>query len=210
MDSDALEVERKFVYSPETEARLLSLGASLTARLVFRDTYYDTSEHCLTLQDHWLRQREQGWELKLPLALSGGHCDSSTQYREVTMESAIVEQVCQALGEVPEQYPSCVDDLLVLLGLDAFATFVTDRRSYVLPGGHVHVDLDEADFGFAVGEVEVVVRSSDKVEEALEMVNQLCAELGVTDARRIPGKVATYLQQYRPAHYQKLKEAGVM
>ncbi|XP_069094275.1 thiamine-triphosphatase isoform X1 [Pleurodeles waltl] len=210
MGSEALEVERKFVFGPETEAQLLALGASLTRRHVFRDTYYDTACHALTLQDHWLRQREEGWELKRPVSLTGGHGGSATQYCEVTEHAAIVSHLCQALGVAPMISPSSMDELLGLLGLEAFATYVTDRRSYALPSGQVHVDLDEADFDFAIGEVEVVVDAADRVEEALKKVNQLCTKLGVTDSRRVPGKMSAYLQRFRPAHYQRLLEAGVL
>lgn len=205
-----MEVERKFVFGPETEAQLLELGASLTRRLVFRDTYYDTAGYALTLQDHWLRQREEGWELKRPVALTGGHGGPATQYCEVTEHVAIASHLCQALGIAPMMNPSSMEELLGLLGLEAFATYVTDRRSYALPSGQVHVDLDEADFDFSVGEVEVVVDSADRVEEALKKVNRLCTELGVTGSHRVPGKMSTYLQRFRPAHHQRLLEAGVL
>ncbi|KAF6133311.1 thiamine triphosphatase [Phyllostomus discolor] len=93
MAQGLIEVERKFIPGPETEKRLQELGGTLEHRVTFRDNYYDTPELSLMRADHWLRQRENsGWELKCPgpAGVSGPH----TEYRELTVESAIVAQLC--------------------------------------------------------------------------------------------------------------------
>ena len=59
-----IEVERKFLLTQDTRDRLSSLGGILTARKHLHDTYYDTGEHLLVQQDHWLRKRNGHWELK--------------------------------------------------------------------------------------------------------------------------------------------------
>jgi len=38
---------------------------------VLVDKYYDTHEHDLIKEDHWLRQRNGDWELKYPVGLDG-------------------------------------------------------------------------------------------------------------------------------------------
>jgi hypothetical protein len=48
-----------------------------------------------------------------------------------------------------------MDSLRNELDLDVFATFSTTRQTYHLP--NCTVDLDIADFGFEVGEIEVMV-----------------------------------------------------
>nr|XP_033802174.1 thiamine-triphosphatase [Geotrypetes seraphini]XP_033802175.1 thiamine-triphosphatase [Geotrypetes seraphini] len=205
-----LEVERKFIYSSDVEDMLQTLGATLQGRLLFRDTYYDTVDLHLTLNDHWLRDRQGSWELKLPFSLHGGDKSSNpvTQYQELTREKEIIAAVGEVLGCTP--LSEGMEALVAELRLQAFASYVTDRKSYEVPREGLHVDLDEADFGFAVGEVEKVVSTAEEVPEALERINHFCSQLGVTSVKKVPGKMTTYLHQYRPEHYQKLKEAHVL
>ena len=67
-----IEVERKFLITPETRDRISSLGGSLLARKHLHDTYYDTVDHRMVQQDHWLRKRGERWELKYRHRLYGG------------------------------------------------------------------------------------------------------------------------------------------
>ena len=67
-----IEVERKFLITPETRDRISSLGGSLLARKHLHDTYYDTVDHRMVHQDHWLRKRGERWELKYRHRLHGG------------------------------------------------------------------------------------------------------------------------------------------
>ncbi|XP_030065484.1 thiamine-triphosphatase [Microcaecilia unicolor] len=205
-----LEVERKFTYKSDVEDVLQALGATLQGQLLFRDTYYDTMDLRLTLCDHWLRNRQGSWEFKLPFSPheSGRSSNPVTQYQELTQKKEIIAAVGELLGCTP--LSEGMEALVAELGLQAFASYVTDRRSYVVPREGLHVDLDEADFGFAVGEVEKVVATAEEVPEALERINHFCVQLGVTGVKKVPGKMTTYLRQYRPEHYQKLKEAHVL
>ncbi|XP_029437518.1 thiamine-triphosphatase [Rhinatrema bivittatum] len=205
-----LEVERKFTYGPEAEEMLQALGARLQGRLIFRDTYYDTADLRLTLRDHWLRNRQGSWELKLPFPLPAAAAAGSmaTRYRELAREEEIVAALEEALGCAP--LGGGLEARLAEMGLQAFASYVTDRKSYAVPGEGLRVDLDQADFGFAVGEVEQVVATTEEVPEALERINHFCVRLGVTGVKKVPGKMTTYLHQYRPQHYQKLIEAHVL
>uniref|UniRef100_A0A8C5PGZ2 Thiamine-triphosphatase n=1 Tax=Leptobrachium leishanense TaxID=445787 RepID=A0A8C5PGZ2_9ANUR len=171
-----IEVERKFVPGPTVEDQLHSLGAELKDETVFQDSYYDSLDNRLTLADIWLRKRADSWELKQPL-LRGAHGlnGASTQYQEVTCEAEILRRVSEELG-VP-----CPHNLDAL-GLNEFARFVTTRRKFLFPahngsGHNVAVDLDTTDFGFAVGEVEVLVQREDEVKRALQEVEDTCRKL---------------------------------
>ncbi|MXQ91950.1 hypothetical protein E5288_WYG019550 [Bos mutus] len=186
MAQGLIEVERKFVPGPSTEERLQELGGTLEHRVTFRDSYYDTPELSLMRADYWLRQREgSGWELKCPGAagVSGPH----TEYTELTAEPSIVVQL--------------------------LASFVTKRSAWklVLSGADgeerlLRVDLDTADFGYAVGEVEALVHKEAEVPAALEKIHHLSSLLGVLEQGRAPAKLIVYLQRFRPQDYQRLLE----
>lgn len=204
-----IEVERKFVPGPGVEKTLGKLGAELLGETTFRDSYYDSPNLCLTMNDMWLRRRGDSWELKHPPQRgTRGLNGASTQYMELTSEDDIICRVSEELG-VP--CPPNIESF----GLNIFASFVTRRRRFLLPvvdnsNTKVVVDLDEADFGFAVGEVEVLVKTQEEVENALKKVDEICRQLGVFRETPVQGKVSTFLQMNRADHYRKLLEAHVI
>ncbi|XP_058037232.1 thiamine-triphosphatase [Ahaetulla prasina] len=235
--SGAIEVEQKFLFGPSTIEKLAELGAILEGRVSFRDSYYDVADWCLTREDHWLREREgMGWELKCPpdvgvggsketpcVAETDNHpsapvlqpprdirsSHAATQYREVTCPQNIVTRLCGLLERVPGQnWTSCVNKAVKELGLEVFASFVTTRHKYRV--GDLHVDLDEADFGYAVGEVEAVVQRLEDVPEALEKIQKFCRQLGLEEKTAVPGKMSVYLHRFRPAQYKALTEVGIV
>lgn len=157
----------------------------------------------------------------------------ATTYQELTSPRAIVGRLCGVLGVAPVPGWDQVPGAVAGLGLQEFASFVTWRRSYRLGG--LRVDLDQADFGYTVAEVEAVVGAQQEVPAALEGVMQLQRALGEwrlghrggrrrdapTDrvfsplpgwdgATHVPGKMSVYLQRHRPRHYQELLRAGVL
>ncbi|KAB1278102.1 Thiamine-triphosphatase [Camelus dromedarius] len=211
MAQGLIEVERKFIPGPGTEERLQELGAVLEHRVTFRDSYYDTPELSLMRADHWLRQREgSGWEFKCPGAtsVSGPH----TEYMELTAEPAIVAQLCEVLG-AEVLGAGGVAATLGPLGLQEVASFVTKRSAWklVLSGADeeeppLRVDLDTADFGYAVGEVEALVHKEAEVPTALKKIHSLSSMLGVPAQETAPAKLIVYLQHFRPQDYQRLLE----
>ncbi|XP_044143895.1 thiamine-triphosphatase isoform X1 [Bufo gargarizans] len=204
-----IEVERKFVPGPDVEIKLCALGAKLLEEITFRDSYYDGPDLRLTLNDMWLRRRGDSWELKHPPQRGAkGLKGASTQYMELTSEDDIIRRVSEELG-VP--CPPNIESF----GLNEFASFVTRRRRFLLPlaensDSKVVVDLDEADFGFTVGEVEVLVKTQEEVENAFKKVEEICRLLGVFRETPVQGKVSTFLQMNRADLYRQLLEAHVL
>ncbi|XP_008065963.1 thiamine-triphosphatase isoform X1 [Carlito syrichta] len=208
-----IELERKFIPGPGIEERLQELGGTLEHQVTFRDTYYDNSELGLMRADYWLRQRENsGWELKCPGA--AGVLGPHTKYIELTAEPAIVAQLCEVLG-AEALGAGGVAAVLGSLGLQEVASFVTKRSAWklVLLGADqeeqpLRVDLDTADFGYAVGEVEVLVHEEAEVPAALEKIHRLSSMLGVPAQEKAPAKLIMYLQRFRPQDYQRLLEVN--
>ncbi|XP_036305221.1 thiamine-triphosphatase isoform X2 [Pipistrellus kuhlii] len=211
MAQGLIEVERKFVTGPETEGRLQELGGTLEHRVTFRDIYYDTPELNLMRTDYWLRQRENsGWELKIPgmAGVSGPH----NVYLELTAEPEIVAQLYKVLG-AEVLGAEGVAAVLGPLGLQEVASYVTNRSVWKLVLSRadqeelpLRVDLDTADFGYAVGEVEALVHKEAEVPAALEKINKLSSMLGVLAQESAPSKLIVYLQRFRPQDYQCLLE----
>ncbi|KAJ8374887.1 hypothetical protein SKAU_G00054670 [Synaphobranchus kaupii] len=100
------------------------------------------------------------------------------------------------------------------MNLAPFAEFTTERCSFSLDGdgeeGGIRVDLDEADFGYCVGEIEVLVPDGKEVQSALQKIKRTAQRLGLTGDQRVQGKMDVYLQRYCPEHYTKLLRAYVL
>lgn len=70
------------------------------------------------------------------------------------------------------------DSWLSDLHLVCFAEFTTARCSFTLEEEGVQVDLDQADFGYHVGEIEVLVSEGEDVQSALERIERTARKLG--------------------------------
>ncbi|XP_060079939.1 uncharacterized protein LOC132559342 [Ylistrum balloti] len=168
-----IEIERKFVVTGESVDKLKELGASLNVETTFTDKYYDDSKYSLTLQNCWLRQRNQAWELKVSRNVS---CKLATQYEEMTKETEIVKYLVQHFNVDGLSEDLSATDLVKIIGLEVFATFTTHRQSYSLP--ECTVDLDITDFGFQVGEIEVMVTHESRIPSALNTIEDMAKKLG--------------------------------
>ncbi|XP_016348802.1 thiamine-triphosphatase-like isoform X2 [Sinocyclocheilus anshuiensis] len=234
-----VEVERKFVCDAEIMWKLQDIGAKCIGQRQFRDQYFDSPDFILTLKDFWLRCREGLWELKCP-AVSGTTPDNDTEtvctrYREITSLPLIQSEVSRIIREhtaegsesnssqreqidkVAENEDTEIcsaDDTKWLndLNLVCFAEFKTERCSYTLEreAGAVRVDLDQADFGYCVGEIEVLVPEGGDMNAALQRITGTAVELGLSCEKKVKGKMDVYLQRYRPEHYAKLLSAHIL
>ncbi|XP_051738807.1 thiamine-triphosphatase [Ctenopharyngodon idella] len=233
-----VEVERKFVCNAEIMGKLQDIGAECIGQRQFQDQYFDSPDFILTLKDFWLRCREGLWELKCP-AVSRTIPNNETQtlctrYREITNFPLIQSEVSRIISEhaaegsesnssqreqidkVAENEDteiSSADDTkwLTDLNLICFAEFKTKRCSYMLEReGAVRVDLDQADFGYCVGEIEVLVPEGGDMNAALQRITSTAAELGLSCEKKVQGKMHVYLQKYRPDHYAKLLNAQIL
>ncbi|XP_026879749.1 thiamine-triphosphatase isoform X2 [Electrophorus electricus] len=208
----------------------LSFEAVCIGQCQFKDQYFDLEDFTLTLRDFWLRKREGHWELKCPASSltepeqrAEAMC---TNYREV-MDLAHIK--AEIMGII-ENCPGAVEDILDSsqmnqlnsdskeemwlkeLKLQCFAEYTTTRCSYVLDDGEegrVRVDLDQADFGYCVGEIEVLVSEGGNMQSAMQRIEMTAEKLGLA-GEKIQGKMHVFLQRYRPDHYAQLVCAHVL
>ena len=202
----AIEVEMKFTIPAGLEDNIRTHGGSLLHQKTFKDVYYDT--HCshLYLNDFWMRRRDETWELKCPPRGVHQPVKGSTQYAEFEVESEILHELQHILprdldlmksmneldlfnddSKLAQNWASIeeVNDTkwknltvgkLVEKYLVEIASFVTERKTYRLDD--CLVVLDQADFGYKLGEIEKVVYSQEEVPEARRGIDQLAEKLG--------------------------------
>ncbi|XP_029954944.1 thiamine-triphosphatase-like isoform X1 [Salarias fasciatus] len=213
----SVEVERKFLCNADTLKTLEEIGAVCVGQRQFHDEYFDTAEFHLTLRDMWLRKRKGCWELKCPTAKLDGSEEQRdaalcTRYKEITDLPEIHLRVREAVGdEDTETCPPLEDESwLRRWKLACFAEFTTVRRSFTLQEEGVQVDLDQADFGYHVGEIEVLVPEGGDVQRAMEKISRTAQQLGLSGDKRIEGKMTVYLKTNRPEHYARLLKEHIL
>ncbi|KAM9333479.1 thiamine-triphosphatase isoform 2-T2 [Pholidichthys leucotaenia] len=221
----SVEVERKFICNADTLKRLEEIGVSVSQRQ-FHDQYFDTPKFDLTLRDVWLRKRKGCWELKCPTMTSSGmkepreeHSEAAalcTHYIEITSLSEIHLRVKEVIKGTCDHRDTDIDLLqegeswLSELNLVCFAEFTTVRRSFILEEEGVRIDLDQADFGYDVGEIEVLIPQGGDVQSAQEKIRRTAQMLGLTGEQRVKGKMDVYLQRFHPEHYAKLLSGHIL
>ncbi|XP_045920492.1 thiamine-triphosphatase isoform X2 [Micropterus dolomieu] len=219
----SVEVERKFLCSADILKTLEEIGVCV-GQLQFRDQYFDTPKFDLTLRDVWLRKRKGRWELKCPATVNvtegtGGEQSKAqaalcTRYKEITNLPEIQLRVKEVIKDIcadRETNSSQEDESwLSKMNLVCFAEFTTVRRSFTLEEEGVQIDLDQADFGYHVGEIEVLVPEGGDVQSALEKIERTARKLGLTGDQRVEGKMTVYLKMNHPEHYAKLLSEHVL
>lgn len=219
------------------QKKLEEVGAVCIGQCEFQDRYYDSADFHLTLRDVWLRCRKGCWELKCPTVKKA---ENSAEEQEATLCSRYMEitnlsQIQLKVGEIMtaclrEQQNGCqnhsvvqqeaamtedsettpIDSWLKELSLVCFANFTTVRCSFSFKEEGVRVDLDQADFGYSVGEIEVLVPEGEDVQPALRKIEKTAQKLGLSGDERVRGKMDVFLQNHYPEHYAKLLKAHIL
>jgi predicted adenylyl cyclase CyaB len=195
-----IEVEKKFTLKEEDIERIIQ-GVEFVNERSFTDTYFDTSDYSLTRADKWLRLRDDRFELKLPMnAGKGASQRKLDQYEELETEEAIRKALGLATnGSLRED--------LEANGYKTFSTFTTTRKKY--KKGDFIIDLDVMDFGYSIGEIELMVSEQSEMEDALNKILAFAKEQGLSVAP-VRGKVIEYIKRNNLEHYKALEEAGVL
>jgi predicted adenylyl cyclase CyaB len=195
-----IEVEKKFSLSAD-EINKLTAGSQFLGEKTFTDEYYDTEDFLLTAQDKWLRLRDGKWELKLTMNKGqAANKRKMDQYEELETEEGIKEAL-----NIKSKKPLSL--ALAELGYKPFCKITTTRKKY--KKGEFTIDLDQVDFGYNIGEIELMVEDHGQMQEALDKITEFAGKNNLS-LLPVRGKVVEYLKRNKPEHYQKLKDAGVV
>lgn len=198
-----IEVERKFKLTPEEEQHLLE-GAEFLAEKKFTDEYYDASDFALSRKDWWLRKRAGKFELKI------GKKDSTHSLSDTYQELEDDASILQALGL---SGTVITDESLRVAGYEAFCSLTTVRRHYTKEGFTIDIDsttsTDDPAYRYEGAEIELLLDDVSKRDEAIKRIVQFAERHGLT-FKRFPGKVFSYIERYRPEHFQALTETKVI
>lgn len=195
-----IEVEKKVLLTEDAIASIRKKAIFLKES-TFSDTYFDTEDYRFTLQNIWLRQRDQKPELKVGITKSN---EGINRFEEIIDE----EKISQFL-----KLPSAktFSERLSFAKIFPFCTFKTNRQKYQL--GEFAIDLDIADFGdftYRVGEIELLVEHQAELLIAEKKISDFLDSLGIDSIPSIPAKLTVYLAEKRKPHYLSLVKAGVI
>jgi thiamine-triphosphatase len=230
MVKSSIEVEQKFSLNDrnteDVKIRLKGLGFAPSDSIEMTDWYFDVPSYDVLRKDCWLRYRSQStnqgqWQLKKG---QSDHVGSSTVYEEVEGMDA-VKMACDLVSSSPKDKPGfsyegfTVPDFPVSgTSFFPFARIFTQRTTWKNTDKEdqacLSVDLDTTDFGYAVGEVEVVVEDRTDIDSARLRIRSLIESLRDADEDEDPpqatGKLEYYLQRNRPLLYGICLESGVI
>ena len=180
LDDKKVEIERKFAVTSDAGDRILQAGGKCVKESTFEDVYFDTDSYQLTLADHWLRKRDGCWELKAAVHQDKLN-ETCTKYAEYESENEILSRLDAIFDnntEAESDQARDMEEYIKQCNLQPFATFKTTRTCYQMEDDHdVSVVLDSTDFGFNVGEIEIMA-SQSKTDDAVDRLEQLSKRLG--------------------------------
>lgn len=183
-----LEIERKFWYDFDIEKKLIEQKATKINQILIVDEYVDNLEtNFLLLNDFLLRKRRietniNKWQLKFPLKTT----DSSSSI-ENYFEIENVKQISSSIIDLSKKYDyfkidkniKDIDSLINAYDLKCYAKIKSHRITYLLD--NVKIDLDETDFNYKLGEIELILDdtfSQANIEESIKKISIITAQLG--------------------------------
>jgi len=157
------------------------------------------------------------------------HIDNGTSNKDIIqpMEGPNIPPSLQSFGIQPFARIQTTRYQWKMMDIDAKEGMTTNNQRWN-GTGTIKVDMDVTDFGYAVGEVEVVVSSMDQVNHAKEVVEDIVSRImsasqttddnNASDEREdkdnkaivVMGKLETYLLRNQPHVYSVCVNAGVM
>lgn len=197
-----IEVEGKFMFDEKSLLKLKS-DSKLLCNSKFTDTYFDDDIYSLTTKNVWLRKRDSKFEMKVPLPSTKTNNKLLDCFKELNSE----DEILQYLGI--QKTNKSTEEILEEFGYKIFAKFTTERTTY--QQGKFKIDLDSADFGYCVGEIEVMVENTEEnIRNASQEIEQFAKRYNLQLYNRtMRGKLLEYIHRFNKNHYQALVEAGL-
>lgn len=196
-----IEVEVRF-HLPEEKREHFLNNAIFISEVSFTDTYYDTQDYALSIQDVWLRTRDNKFMLKVPATHTNTFAfDKTSPMHEIEDESEIRKILkVQAKSDIKLDIESH--------GYKPLYTFTSTRRKY--KNGEFSIDIDHVDykiFTYDICEVEIMVKQAEEVQEALQKIHSFIEKHGIT-VNPIDGKLLYLIKRVNPEHYHILQKTN--
>ncbi|KAF2464882.1 uncharacterized protein BDR25DRAFT_203655, partial [Lindgomyces ingoldianus] len=181
-----LEVERKFLPTAESIARLRANLDQPRFRNIcelgtckIHEIYYDRNDW-LSSQGIYVRLRNGKWEAKVR---KGGDYTNSRfeEYDDVEEIRSVVREALDKTGGYADTWQ---------MGLSPMAEFKTQRESWDVNG--FRVVIDEADFGYTVGEVELCQSLGDNTGPAMPTNGLELEQTGL----ELDSRIETFMKEF--------------
>ena len=174
-----LEVEKKFKIPADFTRVLREQGWKYLKEIQLKDTYFDTEGYELVRNDHWLRQRGTKWQLKCPTIEKASTSVRIDSYEEIEEEKNIFERLAIVLKVAQSTLSAKTTNVVHVFGLKPIAEFESNRTKYRL--GSFTIDLDKTNFGYELGEIEVMCENKDQMPDATAKIFDMAGKLGELD-----------------------------
>jgi len=172
----------------------IEASAEFVKEVINHDIYYDTDDYRLIKENKWFRNRDGQFEIKIPIPNKEKLINI---YNEVTDLKEIAEHIRlkQLSGDFEEN--------LRLNGFQVLVKIITKRRKFKIR--EFNIDIDEADYGYAVCEIEKMVEKEEEVEKATEDIFSLARSLGL-EVKFVRGKGLEYFYRFNKKVYQLIED----
>ena len=205
-EKPSLEVERKFIVPSDYKDRLLKNGFDPVDqfRETLNDDYFDfvVGDFPLLTNDHWLRKRNGDWELKYPvgstmstsMSENDENVPTTTLYHETSNHDDILSKIGVIVPEITSNQDVGLNHLVDNATLKPFAQLETKRKCYKRSSDNVNIVVDVTDWGYMIGEIEVMVENKDQVTAATQQIDELAKKLGKRFCKTICTLFALFVQ----------------
>jgi adenylate cyclase class IV len=199
-----IEIEKKFLLTPLQQQALLNDAQLVDERLV-KDSYFDTDDYRITVNNLWFRKRNSSYELKVPLKTNSA-LPAIDKFHELTE----IEEICKVLNL---NKSADFESELLRNRIKAFMTCSTARKSYSKQG--FRIDIDSAtylnsEFIYNIAEIELIVDDESEASRAERRILDFAKSFGLDTSKFILGKVAAYLKKEDTKHYSVLVNSGIL
>lgn len=175
-----IEVEKKFSLENIDLEEFFS-NLEFIGEVLNHDIYYDYSDYRLLKSKIYLRNRNGNFELKIK--------KGSGVYDEIEDQEILAEyfKVSSLEDLVNKDLHGCMD-------------FKNTRKKY--KKGDFHIDIDETDYGYKEGEIELIVEKEEEIKEAEEKIYEFFEKYNLQKLQDEASKKRMYLKTKRPDLYK--------
>jgi adenylate cyclase class IV len=195
-----IEVEKKVILSTEKLNSFLKKAIFLKEIKII-DSYFDNNDYQYTLNNTWIRKRDDNFEIKVGINKSNGLYN---EYQELTKKEEIYN-----FFNIKNNIS--IKDFFKKNNINKFLTFETIRKKYSLNEFIIDVDFAKfKDYEYNILEVELLVKDKTEIEEAKKKISKLLDGFNINQNEIILGKLIYFLKNYSYDHFKLLKEKKVI